>query len=83
VTVLIFISLKLAEIAVGIFLPYYIGKVFFGWAEPDMLRYGTSGKVLCWLFGILIPAAMAAAVALLVRLLTLNWEWAQVISGKA
>ena len=82
-TVLIFIGLKIAEIAVGIFLPYYIGRAFLHWADPDVQWWGVGGRIACWAFGLLIPAATAVAVALLVGLLTLNWEWAQVISGKA
>ena len=82
-TVLIFIGLKLAEIAVGIFLPYYIGRALFLRLEPDFTTEGGAAAVLRWCGGIATLIVVSIAGFFLWILLQLNWEWAQVISGKA
>lgn len=83
--VIVFVLLKLLELAGLVFIPYGLGSWFArGIKEPEKPGYGR------WAMGAGILGAVAAVVMIgifigkdfLPWILSLNWQWAQALVGE-
>ena len=68
--ILVFIGLKIVEIAGIIFAPYFIGLGIFQHACSCV------NKFTCWSYGLFMCILIALLIVLFGFLIKMNWEWA-------
>lgn len=75
--ILLFIGLKIVEIALFIFVPYGVGRLIdYFWFVGD------DGAGTTWLLGLLGIILTLTIALLLFAVLVANWEWAGYILSK-
>ncbi len=75
--ILLFVLLKIAEIGVIVFVPYYAGRIgglFMEVKPPTVIQ--------CWCFGCIVLITVSTLVAITCVLVSANWKWSAKILNK-